>query len=192
MVHLLLVHDLLLQRLVQLIPLGLLNLLLRSEPPKLIGELIVLSQNPLESLSEVALLLLVVDHFRLEVLDLFVVLELEVGQELPLLGLQLLLRLLFVLTILARQDFDFGLEGNDLFFVVADLARELVFEVIDEGLPTLQLALALLVVDAQVLVLDLDLVEEALDLAEVVGVVLLGQSVAESLDLFLQPLVLQL
>ena len=63
---------------------------------------------------------------------------------------------------------------------------------IDEGLPAVQLALALLVVDAQVLVFDLDLVEQALDLADVVRVVLLGEGLSESLDLLFEPLVLHL
>ena len=63
---------------------------------------------------------------------------------------------------------------------------------IDEGLTTVQLTLTLLIVNAQVLVFDLDLVEQALDLAEVVRLILLGEGFSKSLNFFFKSLILQL
>ena len=63
---------------------------------------------------------------------------------------------------------------------------------VDQGLPTVQLALAFLIINAQVLVFDLDLVEQTLDLAAVVRVVLLGDGFSKSFDFLFKSLVLHL
>lgn len=141
---------------------------------------------------QVGLLLFIVGNFAFEVLDLVVVLLLEVGLQLLLLRLKHVLRALLILAILVCQDFDLCFQRHDLLFVVAHLAGQLVLEAIDEGLPTLKLALTLLIINAQVLVLNLDLVEQALDLLEVIRVILLGEGLAELLNFLFESLVLHL
>lgn len=192
LVHRLLLDDLLLESVVLPVPLCLLLFLLRSEPAELVGELFVLALDPFNPSPQVTLLLLAVGHFALEVLDDVMVLLPELCLQLLLLGLKLVLQALFILPLLLSEDLDVSFQRHDLLLVLAHLAGQLVFEVIDEGLPAVQLALALLVVDSQVLVLDLDLVEQALDLADVVRVVLLCERLSESIDFLLEPLVLHL
>lgn len=117
---------------------------------------------------------------------------LEVGLQLLLLALKLILHPFFTLAILIGKDFDLCLKCYNLLFIIADLAGKFVLKVIYESLPAIELAFALLIVDSQILVLNLDLIEQALNLAEVVRMVLLCEGLSKSFDFLFEPLILHL
>ena len=121
--------------------------------------------------------------------DGLAVLILEIVLELLLLHLKLALELLLVELKLVLEEDDFRLQLDDDLLLLDHHGGDLALEMIDQILLALQLALALLVVDPQVLVLYLDFIEELLDLAEVLRVVFLGEGFSHLLELLLQPLI---
>lgn len=104
--------------------------------------------------------------------------------ELFLLHIELAVELFLVELELVLEKHYLRLELNDCLLLVDHNLRDLLFEVIDELLLAFQFAFALLVVDAEVFVFNLNLIEQLLDLSEVLRAVFLSTSLAQ-LDYFL-------